>query len=455
MRLVIWMLLLGMGMQTAAQKVLTEEEFTSIVLKYHPIAKGAEIEVRVAKADILANRGAFDPRFTNTRGRKEFSGITYYEYGISEIQIPTWYGIDLYAGTERIDGARINPEETVGSITYMGISLQPLQNLLIDKRRAALLQAKNFHLLSQVQRRIIINDLLKEALYSYWDWWEKHQVYKIVNTALQNSQNRFALVKGAYRGGDRPGIDTLEAYTQVQTFEIRLSEAYQNLRVAQLQLSAFLWTENNGQTQLPVDAIPQNYEQPKNLVLAEIINASTSHPELAQYDLKLKSLQIYKRLAFQSLLPELKINYNQTGYDFQKTLNGTWFDNNYRYGVSLSVPLRLSEGRGNFQRTKLQIQSTQLQLANKQVQVYTKLMQFFTDLQQTESQLQMQNQLLLNTNRLQRGEETKFANGESSLFLINSREQKTIEAEQKTIELKAKTQKAAVGLRWSAGIWVL
>ena len=56
---------------------------------------------------------------------------------------------------------------------------------------------------------------------------------------------------------------------------------------------------------------------------------------------------------------------------------------------------------------------------------------------------------------LQKGEETRFVNGESTLFLLNAREQKTIESEQKLVELKAKVQKAAVNVKWAAGVLAL
>lgn len=255
--------------------------------------------------------------------------------------------------------------------------------------------------------------------------------------------------------GDRPAIDTLEAYTQVQSFQIRLSEAYQNLIKSSLQLSVFLWTEAGEQAELPFDAIPQEYSSVKPLHLGDVLNFAASHPLVTQYDYKRKGLQFDRRLAFQSLLPEVKLKYNQTGYDLSKTVNVPWFNNNYRFGVSFSIPLRLSEGRGEYRKVNLKIETTRLEQANKKVQLYSKVKQFYTEWQQTETQLSLQNKLLANTIALQRGEEIRFTNGESSLFLINTRELKTIEAEQKTIELKSKAQKASVGVRWSAGILAL
>jgi outer membrane protein TolC len=445
-------LLTSAGTTTAQPNILTEDGLIAIVKKFHPMAKQAAINIKLAKAEVLTARGGFDPMVIGDAARKEFGSITYYNQQASEIRIPTWYGIDLFAGTERISGNRVNPEETNGSVTYIGISIQPIQNLLMDKRRATLLKAKTYHQLSEVQKNAVLNDLLKDALYSYWDWWEKYYIQQAVKAALSNAENRLTLVRTAFQLGDRPAIDTLEAYTQVQAFQIRLSEAIQNALKANLELSSFFWTQNGGQADLPLDVIPQDYNPKKSFTLPDVLTLVNYHPELMQYEYKIKWLKINKRLAFQSLLPQLKIKYNQTGYDFTNIINASWFNTNYRYGFSFSLPLRLSEGRGNYAKARLEIRNMELDMANKQVQLYTKLKQYYTEWSQSERQLSLQNKLLENIYGLQKGEEIRFANGESSLFLLNAREQKTIEAEQKTIELKAKTQKAAIGFTWSAGI---
>ena len=56
--------------------------------------------------------------------------------------------------------------------------------------------------------------------------------------------------------------------------------------------------------------------------------------------------------------------------------------------------------------------------------------------------------------QLQRGEETKFFNGESSLFVINARENKTLETFLKLTEVTVKYNKASLELQWAAGqLW--
>ncbi|WP_221393492.1 hypothetical protein [Dyadobacter sp. NIV53] len=57
-----------------------------------------------------------------------------------------------------------------------------------------------------------------------------------------------------------------------------------------------------------------------------------------------------------------------------------------------------------------------------------------------------------NYQKLVQAEQIRFANGESSLFLINSRENKALEAREKLIELKTKYFQTAYSLQWSAGL---
>jgi outer membrane protein TolC len=435
-----------------AQKVLSEQEFVAIVKKFHPVAKQVYLDVQIAKANITASRGAFDPTVRWEKSQKEWDGITYYDEQRAEIKIPTWYGIDLYAGKEIVEGSRINPEETKGSLNYVGASISLVQNLVIDKRRAALQQARILADQADVTRRAMLNDLLLESLTAYWQWWEQHQLLTLVQASLRNAQKRFEMVKTTYNLGDRPAIDTLEALTQVQQFQQRQNEIELALIKSSLELSAFLWTGDTKAYDLPRDVVPQEPRE-EQIQLDTLLMAANIHPELLVYDFKQRSLQIEKRLKFQALLPDVDLKYNQLGRDVSNTIKGAWLQNNYRYGISVAVPLRLSEGRGGYQAAKLKIEQTRLAELNKRVQVQNKVKQYYVEWQQTSIQKGRQAELVKNYLTLQRGEELRFANGESSLFLINARELKTIEGQQKLVELEGKRQRARQSLKWAAGLF--
>jgi outer membrane protein TolC len=200
--------------------------------------------------------------------------------------------------------------------------------------------------------------------------------------------------------------------------------------------------------------VPQPWTAADTIRFDAIASLAAAHPELTQYNFKLESLRIEQRLKFQYLLPDVKLKYNQIGKDVSRTLHAPWFENNYRYGLAVSMPLRLSEGRGGLRQARLKIDRTQLDRAGKQVQLINKMKQYFIEWQQTAAQVTQQTRIITNVSTLQRGEEARFSAGESSLFLINARELRTIEAQQKLVEIKSKNKAALVDFRWAAGMFV-
>ncbi|MFM6913557.1 MAG: hypothetical protein ACKOUQ_01460 [Aquirufa sp.] len=88
----------------AQTPVLYPEAFLKIVQTYHPLAKQASIGVQKSEAQILQARGGFDPVLSHYSTQKTFDGKNYYEYHAPEINIPTWYGIELSSGMENLGG---------------------------------------------------------------------------------------------------------------------------------------------------------------------------------------------------------------------------------------------------------------------------------------------------------------------------------------------------------------
>ena len=69
-----------------------------------------------------------------------------------------------------------------------------------------------------------------------------------------------------------------------------------------------------------------------------------------------------------------------------------------------------------------------------------------------QSQLQIMQSMFSNYTSLLRQEELKFKNGESSLFVVNGRENKVIETAQKLVELRIKYQKSYYAVQWAGGL---
>lgn len=458
-----WLLvfLFGLSQVLLAQdslSVLNSEQVLLLVKKYHPIARQAQIGVQQSNANITLARGAFNPIIGGYLAQKNFNQIEYYNFTNAQIIIPTWYGIELSGGIQDLTGQRLNQDETNGKTSYAGISLPLAKNLIIDKRRAFLQQAKLYQTMAKAEQRALLNDILMGAMEHYWQWVNAYQSYVIMNNNLSINKTRLELIKKTFINGERPAIDTIEAITQLQSFEYRKNEYWLAFQNAGLTLSAYLWKSNNEPYYLPENVIPQTGWENEmnltnfNLVLADLLNTAENNPTLVQYKSKIDVSVVDKRLKFQELLPKIDLSYNHLNKDYAWNNEGLLLNNNYQYGIKFEMPLFLSEGRGEYRMAKLKLEASKLDLNLKQQQVEIKVKQYFNEYVNLKKQIILQSAAYSNYTQLLKAEETRFFNGESSLFLINSRESKALEAQEKLIELKTKYYKTIYGLQWSAGL---
>lgn len=455
--------LLGQEINDSKQNTsltLSLSELTSMVIKFHPVAKQADIQIGQAKQDLRISRGAFDPVFSYRVAEKTFDGTAYYFYQQPTLTLPTWFGVTLQTGVEEVTGNRIDPTETVGRSSYMGMQIPLGRDLITDKRRTDLQKAKIAREASYTERRRMINDLLLEAHSAYWEWWQQYRVYMVVTEALNVARKRVDFVRISVKGGDRPALDTTEALAQLQLFEVQWNQTLVALRKSQWELSQFLWKEDQTPYLLPETCQPASnaFEQfiiAQNLpVLDSFLTAAvTNHPELRLYNFKLNSLEIEKRYRTQQLLPKATFNYNFLEKGFQWTAPKTvLFENNFQYGLALNIPLRLSAERGEYKKVRYTIQSTTLEQDLKRLQIENKVRASFFEVENLRKQISVQENALRNYQALLRGEELRFRTGESSLFLVNARETRVWESAQKLEEIKAKYLVAFQKLYWSAGL---
>jgi outer membrane protein TolC len=439
---------------------LNIEQVLEIVKRYHPVVKQGYISIEKSKANITVARGAFNPIIGNYISNKTFDNTQYYNYTNPNITIPTWFGVEVSAGLENLSGNRFDPSETVGKSSYIGASIPLLKNLTMDKRRAYLKQANLYNEMAKTEQQSTINNILMDATSNYWDWVNAYQAYVIVEKNLVISRNRFEMVKKSFQNGEHPAIDTIEALSQFQNFEFQKNESWLKLQKTRLELSAFLWQDNNVPYQLLENVIPQNgWDNETNIKLFSInqdellTSARQFHPDLRIYNQKLDVLEIDKKLKFQELLPKADFRYNHLSRGYNVFTNeGLLFQNNYQYGLKLEMPLLLSQGRGEFKIAKLKIEETQIAQSQKLLSVELKVKNYYYEFQNIRNQVQLQRNILTNVEKLLQAEETLFLNGESSMFLINSRENKVFEAERKLAELKTKYFNTIYALQWSAGL---
>lgn len=437
---------------------LTYSEFIDQVKKYHPISKQAKIVVDKASADLLSARANFDPTIGFNSDIKTFDGKNYFNYQNTELKIPTWAGIDVSAGIESNKGQFINSEVSKGQSSYLGISVPVIKNLVIDKRRAAVLQAKNLMLASEQEKASIVNNLLLDASVQYWKWAAQYQLLKLYKQYVVTSANRLAITKIAFNNGERASLDTLEALSQLQQIKMLENDAALLYTNAGIELSYYLWDKNDSALTVSPKMIPDTLDSKQISIensIADLISLSIlKNPEVKAYEYKINNLLIEKKLKFQSLLPMLNVKSNilNQNYNVFKDAGAQFYQNNYKFGVDFKMPLFIREGRGDYKKAKLKVAETNLAFAAKKIEVQNKVKTYSNENFYLKNQLETLAVINNNTNILLKGELIKFYNGDSNLFVVNARENKVIETAEKLVSLQFKIIKSYYALKWASGI---
>ncbi|MEM9917478.1 MAG: TolC family protein [Bacteroidota bacterium] len=455
--------------QTAdTTEVFTFSDYLEWVRTYHPMARRADLLNRQAEANQLAARGGFDPKLSADIDRKSFDGKRYFTVGEGALKIPSWFGAEFKMGYLWSDGIFLNPENNlpINGQAVIGVKWSLGQGLFIDERRTALQQARLLSQRNEAERRSMVNNLLLDASKSYWDWSFSVASLRIIEEAVRLAEQRFEAVRESYIQGASPAVDTLESFLQVQNRRQQQQEAVLVVTNTRQRLSNFLWYKNEIPLEVGLTLEPENLEIwnpniPPGTLSTPTQELLMSHPDLQSYRFQLEQQQVDRRLKAEELKPRLDVEYNLLAnqFDFANRSNGSsdasWWNavwtENYKLGVSFEFPLFLRKERGKLQQADLKIRDTNFKYLNKRQELATYLDVYRQQLFNVQQQINLGRDMVVNYERLLEAETEKFRIGESSIFLLNSREQKLIESQTKVLKLKAHFQKLDAGYQWAAG----
>lgn len=442
--------------QSDTASVYTLDSFLLQVKKHHPVAIQAEMQRNIGEAGLRESRGAFDPVIEASLDQKYFNDQEYYDLGNGRFKIPTWFGVELEAGYERNDGSFINPEDVVPNrgLWFAGVSVPIGKGLFIDERRAELKKAQSVLMQSEAERDIMLNELLFSAGLAYWDWFVDYHNMKVYEDALQLARQRFDAVKQSAMLGDIPYIDTLEAGIQVQNRILNLEEAKLQYKNAKAFLSIYLWNNGLIPLELNENIVPSPKEELKlpevklNKVYDSILNV---HPELRRTRFQMDQLKIDEKWSKEQMKPKLNLKYQPIAEAFDQSPLAEYSVNNYTWGLQFEFPIFLRKERGKLDMIQLKWKANQLKLKNKLETQRFKAQSALNELETTRTQINLYIKTTEDYSGLLNGERRLFNNGESSLFLVNSRELGFINAQIKLIELLAKNQKSILKLNLALG----
>lgn len=422
------------------QEVLTFEAYLGFVKRFHPVVKQANLQLTAAQAEILQARGGFDPKIEVDYQKKQFKNSEYFDILNSTFKIPTWYGVEIKAAFDKMDGVFLNPQNTVPSagLATLGIQVPIGQGLFINKRMADLRKAKLFVNQTKAERDLEVASILYDAMVAYLDWQRAYQEVEVYDFFLKNAQVRFQGIKDLIQAGDRPAIDSVETKIILRNRELSMEQSFLKFRKATLELSNFLWLENDIPLELQDNLVPENTEE--QLLVNVMISGDSSlniniaeHPKMIAMQNKIDILKVDRRLKGDMLKPRLDLQYN---YISEPVLMDQWNTNNYKIGANFTFPLFLRKERGAYKLAKFKVQDAEWQMDVEQLQLKNKIDYQNQEVVSLRKQLRLANELVQDNQTMLDSEERLFFFGESSIFLINTRENSLINANLQKIRVR-------------------
>jgi outer membrane protein TolC len=439
--------------------VLNQDRFVAMVLKYHPVARQSELILETGEYGLKTARGRFDPYLFANFDEKQFEEKEYFSILGTGLKVPTWFGVDVKFGYDRNQGEFLSSEHVLpeNGLFYGGISVPIGEGLFIDERRKVVRQAKLFSEYTGVEQTRILNNLLLEALEGYWNWVRAYNQLLIYREFVELALERFYGIRESFTQGDLPAIDTLEAYIQVQNRRIGENQSLLEYQKASLELSNYLWYENDIPLEISEGLVPPRMEDlsPDSVISQDNLNAvlqgiENNHPELQLYEYKLADLQIEQAWKREKIKPTINLNYNFLNDAQNPAFEGIGFEN-YKWGIEFRMPLLFRTEVGDLRLTQIKMKEAEFGRSQKSLEITNKVLAFYQQLQNLAVQVNLNGENVVNYEQLLQGERRKFEMGESSLFLINSREIGFIDARIKQVDVKTKNRVTWLSYFWATG----
>ncbi|MGB3588471.1 MAG: TolC family protein [Tunicatimonas sp.] len=453
-------------------QAFTLDDFFGHILTHHPLVRRANLFNDLAFQDLRMARGRLDPVAQSDFNIKEFDNKRYYRTWDSKLKIPMWFPIDLEAGYERNSGEFLDESQSTpsGGLIYAGFSLPIGRGLFIDQRRAAIRQARLMQDLAQAEQIKEINKLLFDAAKAYWDWYYSYREYEIISEVENVALQRYNGVVKQVINGDVAPFDSLKAFINYQERDVQRVQAQLDLENARLAVSVYLWAtaDEESDQSLPLElaeaTIPLlNESEAVSIELLAALQelAMEAHPELRKLAAKFQQTEIDRRLALEFLKPQIDLKYNFLSERVSELgPNGSvgngdnqqFFFNDYKAGVQFYFPLFLRKERGKLAQTNIKLEQLYFEQSYQRQIVANEVLTTYNTVENLGQIIVQQSGMVNFYQQLLDGELRKFEFGESSIFLINTRETELLDARVKLLKFKTQREKSKAELYYAAGV---
>ena len=427
-------------------------DFIQRVKLQNPLIKKSGLVARIGQAQFDAAKGWYDPQIQSGFQSKTFDGKNYYNVFQGEVKQGLITAQNIKFGYERAVGNVINPEDQTSDagIPYLGLEIGLLQGLMIDKRRAELLKSKAYAAYYESEGKIQLNQVLAEASTTYADWLFVNQLYSIQQEFLSRAQERFEATTVLAAKGERAGMDSIEARLLVRGRALELDALTNDLTKSEQEIRIILFDNLEQQPLKPSDQLDDLVSFIKSNIKPYEPSYLLTNPFVEKQRAMMNVNKVEERFRKELIKPELNLSYNFLA-DYTAPNDPRFSINNNKWSAKLAFPLFQRRTRNEFRLARAQAQISKLELDFKTNELDKKSIALSRQLEQQQRIIQDAQVIYEEGRLLLEAERLRFELGESTLFLLNTRENKLLEYKVKLAETKLKYVRMGFALLFLQG----
>ena len=417
------------------------------VLKNHPVLKQANNYLPIAKAELLASRGAFDPSVSIYRSEKNEGSNKFYRNQNLDVYIPNYFG----GGISISNPFNKTQSGESGSLS-LGAELPLLKGLITDYRRTALGKAKINVKMSLAERDQWINDVVRDVFTEYAQWLLAHESAEQIEGVLRLATERQRGLRKLYESGAGTSVDTLETFVQWQQYKAKFDLAVWKKEKQRLMLSMYLWDE----TGTPIEPLSTVYPTSAGLAWIDSMVAEASgfinnpqntevlQPALRMSLLKVESQQLEFNLAKNQMLPSLNLQYGYYQPNAAWRISPNTATQSTGFGLGFQSSLFLKQQRGQYRQLQLSLENAKLEVDNKQRNYAVKSSALLQEFQVQKSQFDQWLGVSRNQRKLYDMEARRLEAGDVNFFVLNTREMRLLDLNLLALEYKFLYQQSGI-----------
>jgi outer membrane protein, heavy metal efflux system len=428
------------------------ETVLASVRAHHPQLMVARQTVAAAEGTLMAAEGGFDTRWQT---RAELIPEGYYERrrveSIVEQPTPLW-GTRLLAGYRLGTGdfpTYYGQQETLSlGEVRAGVEVPLWRGGPIDRLRADLARARLNREAADFSLGSELLVLERDATHAYWTWVSSGQQLTIYRELLELARVRNAQLITRVRRGDLPQVEQTENERVLRMREADLVAARRRLEQAALRLALFL-RDDQGQPVVPgEERVPEAMPLPdlEALGLAEtwVERALERRPELQELRLQRRIADVDVELAQNLTAPAVDVGLF-VSRDFgvgPERLRPT----EVQAGLRLDIPLQNRVARGQRNAASARRAAVDARAWLLRDRVVTGVQDALSALQAAAERVTLARDATSIARQLAQAERVSFELGNTTLLIVNLREEMAANAEVSELQALADYQRALADL---------